>query len=275
MIEIYNEYDHHLQGGHFSSYKKNLGNKLFIYATCKIISDSLDYNLILPDKSFIRRETQKTNQYIVDEFPFGSITNKKSVDCCPIVIDDDTFISYGSIENFIKKIDNNKILSTGYYSKYEYIKPYKNEVRNFYKKLVKEKRNNNDIIMMLRNSRDDARFVIDDEYYLTILENEEFENLYVSIDHTYQHSSILKKIEKYNPKFIDGGIIDVFSEITSFNRIIACQGTFSFWACFLSNAEKIYWPLTKDGPNSNNLSHGKHLNLIVDDESRYEFIKLK
>ena len=61
-------------------------------------------------------------------------------------------------------------------------------------------------------------------------------------------------------------IISLFKEITSFNKIIAAQGTFSFWASFLSNAEKIYWPITKIGPNI--VGH-RDVNLIVDDEQRY------
>lgn len=274
MIEIYNEYDSYLQGGHFSSYKKNLGNKLFTYASCKILSDLLDYNLILPKESFIRRESQITRNYVVELFPFESITNKKSFTDNVVVIDDNTFISYGSIENFVKKINENKILSTGYYSKYEHLKPYKENIRSFYSSLKKSKRNSNDLVMLLRNSRTDGRFFIDDEYYLSILENETFDNLYICLDHDYQHSSILEKVKKYNPIFIEDGILKVFSEITSFNKIIACQGTFSFWSCFLSDADTIYWPITKDGPNSNNISHGTHINLIVDDEDRYKFIKL-
>ena len=78
---------------------------------------------------------------------------------------------------------------------------------------------------------------------------------------------------------IDGDIIEVFSEITSFNKIIASQGTFSFWACFLSSAEKIYWPITNDGPNSgknsDNPVFNTYVNLIVDDEDRYEFINVE
>lgn len=274
MIEIYNNYDQSLEGGNFSSYKKNLGNKLFIYAACRILSEILDCNLILPDESYIRRESQVTGQYVVELFPFKSILNRQSFNDNQITISDDTFLNFKDFDEFAKLYGQNKIISTGYYSRYEYYKPYKKLIREFYSQLKKPKRNKNDIVMMLRNSRDDSRFVINDEYYLNILENETFDNLYVCLDHVYQHNSILEKISKYNPIFIEDGILNVFSEITSFDKIIACQGTFSFWASFLSEADVIYWPLTKDGPNSNNLAHGTHINLIVDDEERYKFIKL-
>ena len=82
-------------------------------------------------------------------------------------------------------------------------------------------------------------------------------------------------LEKYNPIYLESGILDIFSEITSFNKIVACQGTFSFWASFLSNADKIYWPTTNDGPNSNNDVFANFVNLKVDDEDRYQFIPIK
>jgi hypothetical protein len=67
----------------------------------------------------------------------------------------------------------------------------------------------------------------------------------------------------------------LFSEITSFNKIVASQGTFSFWAAFLSNAEKIYWPFPDDGPNSNNEKFVGGVNLLVDDDERYTIVNLK
>jgi len=127
----------------------------------------------------------------------------------------------------------------------------------------------------LRNSRMASDFLLPDDYYLNILENEVFDKLYVSIDHTYKHQTLLKRIEKYNPIILDLKILDLFSEITSFKKIVASQGTFSFWSCFLSNEEKIYWPMTNDGPNSNNDKWSWAVNLKVDDEDRYEFIKIQ
>jgi hypothetical protein len=131
---------------------------------------------------------------------------------------------------------------------------------------------------MLRSSNHDGSFVLPDSYYLNIISQETFDNLYISFDHINKHQSLISKLEKYNPKLIDGDILNVFSEITSFNTIIAAQGTFSFWACFLSNANKIYWPITNDGPNSgknsDNPVFNSYVNLTVDDESRYELINV-
>ena len=155
-----------------------------------------------------------------------------------------------SIQKLIDEHPNHGFLNQCYFSKYDYIKPYKEMVKSYYSSLVLPNRNNNDIVLMLRNSRIDGTFVLPDEYYTNILDEENFDKLYISLDHIDKHTLLLEKLSKYNPTIIDGKIIDVFSQITSFNKIIASQGTFSFWACFLSNADKIYWPITNDGPNS-------------------------
>ena len=279
MIKIYDEYEGYLEGGHFSSPRKNLGNKLFIYSCCRIISDLLDYDLIMPDNALIRRENTSTGQYEEVVFPFKSITGRKVVESPIKVIQDGDIVALSSIENLITNFSNHGFINQCYFSKYDYIKPYKDMVRKYFESISKKKENNKDLVIMLRSSNHDGSFVLPDSYYLDIIKNETFENLYIAFDHYNKHEGLIKKLEQYNPKLIDGNILEVFTEITSFNKIIAAQGTFSFWACFLSEAEKIYWPITNDGPNSGKNSNSPvfntYVNLIVDDEDRYEFINIE
>ena len=277
MIKIYDEYDSYLDGGYFSSPRKNLGNKLFIYSACRIISELLGYELISPENALVRREDTENGQYKEILFPFKGVKGN-IVDNQIKVIQDGDIIHLGSIENLIQSYPNHGFINQSYFSKYDYIKPYKNKVKEYFKSIVKDKRGSNDLVIMLRSSNHDGSFVLPDSYYLNIISQETFDNLYISFDHINKHQSLIKKLEKYNPKLIDGNILDVFSEITSFNTIIAAQGTFSFWACFLSNANKIYWPITNDGPNSgknsDNPVFNSYVNLTVDDESRYELINV-
>lgn len=277
MIKIYDEYDSYLDGGYFSSPRKNLGNKLFIYSACRIISELLGYELISPENALVRREDTENGQYKEILFPFKGVKGN-IVDNQIKVIQDGDIIHLGSIENLIQSYPNHGFINQSYFSKYDYIKPYKNKVKEYFKSIVKDKRGGNDLVIMLRSSNHDGSFVLPDSYYLNIISQETFDNLYISFDHINKHQSLINKLEKYNPKLIDGDILEVFSEITSFNTIIAAQGTFSFWACFLSNANKIYWPITNDGPNSgknsDNPVFNSYVNLTVDDESRYELINV-
>jgi hypothetical protein len=274
MITFYDEYVDSLLGGHFSTFRKNLGNKLFIYGVSRVASDILDYDLIVPPNPLIRRELTSVGNYVNEEFPFKSVTGKKRIETPIKTMDDIDLYNFNGLEGFLNHYQNHHIEVLGYFTKYDYIKPYKEKIRSYYSSLVKPKRNNNDMVIMLRNSRDDGRFVLPDDYYLNILENEYFDKLYVGYDHLYQHQSLINKIKKYNPIYLEAGILDIFSEITSFNKIVACQGTFSFWASFLSNADKIYWPTTNDGPNSNNEVFAQFVNLKVDDEDRYTFVPI-
>jgi hypothetical protein len=274
MVTFYDEYSDSFLGGHFSTYRKNLGNKLFMYSIGRIIADLLNCNLILPKNPEVRRELFHLG-YQNEKFLMDGIYNRKNIIGDKVTLDDGDLNHYKTIENFLENNKDRPIEIIGYFTKYEYIKPHKKEIKNFYSKYIRPKRNNNDIIIMLRDSRDDARFIIHDDYYMNILENETFDRLYVSYDHSYKHNSLFKKIKEFNPIYLESGIQTLFSEITSFNKIVACQGTFSFWASFLSDAEKIYWPITDDGPNSNNANFVGGVNLLVDDEDRYEIINLK
>lgn len=274
MVVLNNEHDNFLEGGYFSTYRKNLGNKLFIYGVSRVIADKLNYNLILPEESYIRRELFNLG-YQVELFPYGSITDRKSVEGTPAIIDDLNITYYNGIDDFLEKNKDKPIEIKAYFTMYQYVKPYKDQIKSYYTDLVKPKRNKNDIVLMLRNSNHDSRFTLPDEYYLNILENESFDNVYVCYDHFYKHLDLIEKLKKYKPIYLEGGILSIFKEVTSFNKIVASQGTFSFWACFLSNAEKIYWPHTDDGPNSNNEVFIKGVDLMVDDEDRYTIVNLK
>ncbi len=160
MIEIYDDYEVSLDGGHFSTYRKNLGNKLFIYAGCRIIADLLNYDLISPENALIRRENNETGTYEDQIFPFKSVLGRQRIDNPTKVISDHDIIALQSIDNLIKNYPNHKFVNQCYFSKYDYIKPYKDMVKSYYESLIQPKRNTNDIVLMLRNSRLDGSFVL-------------------------------------------------------------------------------------------------------------------
>lgn len=245
----------------FAPANRNFGNKLFTYAIGRIFSSELDLKLVVPENSHIQRGG------IVMDFPYGNIDGR--------IIDDEYYVSDHSmnelgINTILENCKNRGVFLDGYFLKYEYIKYYKNFIRSIYKDLTYDNDGKNDVVIMLRDSNCDGTFKLNDEYYLNILNSLNFDNLYISYDHFNKHLSLFEKLKKFSPNFIDDNIIEVFKLITSKNTIIACQGTFSFWASFLSNANKIYWPITKIGPNSPSWC----VNLSVDDETRYEFITL-
>jgi len=276
MIEIFDGHDKSIDDNNFTSVKKNLGNKMFIYSCSRLLSDILDCDLKSPEKALIGRNLNSTGEFLYSFFPFHSVIKGKKLDEPFYILDDHHMIQYETLDNVVKHMGSNAILICTYFSKYDYIKPYKNKVKEYYKDLVLPKRNDNSMILMLRDSNKDKSFKLPYQYYIDILKKENFSKLYVSLDHLENHQYFLNKIKKYKPEILDGDILSLFKTITSFDKIIACQGTFSFWASFLSNADIIYWPITEDGPNAGIFSKSpvikNYVNLLVDDESRYKHI---
>ena len=272
MVKIYDGYESYCEGGSFSAPRKNLGNKLFIYAACKIMADLLDYDLEVPDNSQIQRMGN------LEIFPYKSITGRKKIEEPSTWICDRDVVLFGSLKKIAEAVNGRMLHTNASFTAYPLLKPYQNEVKFLYKDLVKPKRKSNDIIILLRDSNHDKGFSLPYSFYTEILENERFDNLYVSCDHVNNHEHFFSDLKKYKPKYLnDLGVVDLFKEITTFDKIIASQGTFSFWATWLSNAETIYWPLTDTGPNSyhNNPNAYYDVNLKVENEDRYKFIDVK
>lgn len=245
----------------FASVGRNLGNKLFTYAVGSIIAKELDYSLIIPDNALIRRKG------IVGLFPYKSIYRKEVN--TPVLTICDGGMQKETVNGVIQQGRGKKIKLTGYYLKYENIKPYKDHVRDLYSNLYEDFAEPGSAIILLRNSTIDPTFTLPDKYYLDQLEGLNFNKLYISFDHFDRHRNLIDKLAKYNPILLDLDILELFKKITTMETIVASQGTFSFWASFLSNAKTIVWPVTKIGPNK---TSDPNVNLIVDDQDRYNFI---
>ena len=246
----------------FASYGRNFGNKLFTYGVARIISEQLNYKLIIPDNSKIQRAG------IVMDFPYSSLDGKSIEE--PEFYVCDRSMSEKGIDFIIEQGNNKKIILDGYFLKYDYIQNYKTNLQHYYQNLILPNDNKKDVIILLRDSNHDSTFKLPDEYYTNILQNLNFQNLYISYDHKHKHQSLFAALTKYDPILLDMNIIDLFKFITQKDTIIAAQGTFAFWSCFLSNANKIYWPVTSSGPNCNSWC----VNLTVHNDNRYEMINI-
>lgn len=236
------------------------------------MSDILDYDLDVPDKPMIQR---MGNEMV---FPFGKIKGRRRIETPVQWINDTDVKTFGSLSKIAEISDGKMLYTNASFTAYPLIKPYENLVREIYKDLILPKRKDNSIILMLRDSNHDKGFRLPTEYYLNILENETFDNVFISCDHTDNHEHLMTSLKKYNPKYLHNlNVLDLFKEITSFNKIVASQGTFSFWASWLSNADKIYWPETNLGPNSYHKKPENYfdVNLYVENDNRYEFIDIQ
>jgi hypothetical protein len=246
----------------FASTGRNLGNKLFTYCLAKSLASVYGYALNVPNNSYVQRSGR------VLLFPFKG--NTGIIVSEPEYYISDKCIYDKGLDNIIVNIKNHHTILDGYFLKYEYIKPFKTYIKNLYQTLSDKQDSLNDCIILLRDSNCDHRFKLPNSYYLNILNNINFDNLYISYDHLNKHTNLIQSLQKFNPILLDLNILDLLKFITTKKILIACQGTFSFWSVFLSNADTIFWPITNIGPNNPEWS----VNLTIDDDTRINFINV-
>ena len=124
---------------------------------------------------------------------------------------------------------------------------------------------------MLRNSMIDPTFTVPIEYYTSILDTLSITQLYYSAEKPSLHTKLLEALAPYNPIFIEGNSMERLVTLAGFETLITCQGTYGFWAGLMSEATRVYAPLTTHGPNK---TTDPMFNLIVDDEERYTYIPI-
>lgn len=136
-----------------------------------------------------------------------------------------------------------------------------------------------DIVLSVRLGRDylkqhKYRLLLGD-YFKIVLDNVDYDRLFITSQDPY--NTILNDLWEYNPIFLDHiSPIHTLNFVRLFNKIVISQSTYSWWAAYLSDADEIYFPITKDGPWSygpNQRDKWKRYghDLMVD-EDRYKYV---
>lgn len=241
------------------NYKGRCGNNIFQYVTARIFAEKnklnicdLKCDLLKPKKynhinnqTTVRSANLKNNSFVNDEIPFHGSDIE--------YIFDDFFQN----SNYI---NNNKDL-----------------IKNFFE-LPKVEKNFKDIVLHIRlddflhanNLNKPENWnnseVIHPQYYLSILEKETYEKVYIVVDSIKYdwEREYLSNFNKYEPIIVSKTPQEDFHFIRSFNKIINSNSTFSYWASFLSEAEKIYTFKKTGFFGKENKSHGPHVKNLCD-----------
>ncbi len=78
-------------------------------------------------------------------------------------------------------------------------------------------------------------------YYHFAIARERFSRLYIVTDEP--NAPHLQAFARYRPSIITGSEIACLKFIRSARRIVLSQSTFGWWGAFLSDAEKVYFPI--------------------------------
>jgi hypothetical protein len=165
----------------------------------------------------------------------------------------------------LKEENVNVVMKRSYYQNYLLFWKYRDYIKTNIVKLPKVSINKKDIVLHLRldgfNHKGHDSHCISPLWYVNILENEVFENLYivmatkkgqgrVRLSQTAQKQKYLEQFKKFNYTIISEDCRHDFNYIRSFDKIICSNSTFCWWASFLSDASKIYTPPVWEGRNS-------------------------
>lgn len=245
-------------------YTGRLGNNLFQYCFGRILALRLGYKLKAdPIQGFSNTKKE------VGGFDYSPYPEQVLLSSQPKIkrnrID---------IDAICKDRSNRKIVVDGYFQRYEHYKPYKDLIRNdwlWIKVQSSENINKDDIVVHIRRGDYILRKqALPFSYYEQALQAAKFDRLFICAD--FPDDPFLKLFNKYKPIIHhtpDQPLKD-FKFMTSFNKIVLSTSTFSWWASFLSNAAEVYTPQPSFGYWNENLLG---INLRVDDESRYMYIK--
>jgi len=76
------------------------------------------------------------------------------------------------------------------------------------------------------------------DWYLKVLEMEKFDRLHIVAEE--RHEKYLSYFKKYDPIIQASDKVSDFYYLQQFDRIVCANGTFSWWAAFMSTASKVY-----------------------------------
>lgn len=227
-------------------FQGRLGNNLSQYATGRIVAEKLSRALTF---------TQRKRNFapIGDKQGISFFSEAKPISGLQISFPTKTFVEdYNnpfSIDELCKF--EGKIILDGWFQHTDYYKGYHEQIKEWFKLDTEHCKDisTNDIVLNLRLGEDynnEKRcWIIDGAFYHHILENYTYHKVYICTDDP--KSPYIEQFQKYNPILVSSGdIITDFKFVQKFNNIALSTSSFSWWAAFLSEAEKIFLPDTRE-----------------------------
>ena len=213
-----------------TKFKGRFGNNMFQYVFARILAEKFHQTLetgfdnpivtCTPSRPHVEPESSRTIR--INDANAGWII---ATECC-----DDNLALNGYFQN------------SGFYN------PLRDQIKSYFQ-LTPLERDDRNLVMHLHlgdfNHEEFNANIIHPQWYLDILEREVFDQLYIVCEvptagRRQDQARYLSWFDRYRPIVVSGSAHSDFHFIRRFGRIICSNSTFSFWACFLSEALTIY-----------------------------------
>lgn len=242
-------------------YQGWFGNNLFQYVTGLVVAKRTGLQFVAAPKKtddFYRYNWRFLNYQ--DVVP--GLIHDNSV-LAPIVLEDSRY----EVSALVFSEHPKQIVLKGHYFSYKNFKHWRLEIQEWLKfELAPWKPDPEDLVLNFRlaflKSWNGGR-LIPASWYKKIIERDQPKKIYIVTDEP--RSAFLDQFQEYNPHILDLSPWDCFRVMVSANRLAMSLSSFTWWAAFLSRAERIYYPLVPDEPAHN-------ICLKVDDQPEYNFI---
>jgi len=240
------------------NYLGRFGNQLFQYAIGRVISEKKNLSVI-------------SGNYGDPEEKEISIF-KSSEQEQRIIVQDNPLVIRGFKLDYDEIFEHNgKYILYGYFQDYENILPYKDFIKSLYNFEKKKDLYSDEFIAVHIRLTDyyTSGGSLDMDYYMDVIEQSQKIPVIYTDDSNNPCIQIIK--DTYNCKVHNNSSWIDFVELSSYKHICISQSSFSWWAAWLSNAEKIYYPLSSK-KYWQHRNDGNDVNLVVTDEDRYIYI---
>jgi len=277
----------------YVNYLSRFANNIFQYALAHIIKDLTGGEIFFSPSCVLRSGESHdlpAEEMPVEDIPLYLITDSKNIlkkkEWSGKFRDDEKEALRKTGVYFaedILKFENDKliisnsyrgepIILSGYYQDYRYYKGRKEFVSELLGKLnqypLEILPGKNDIVLNFRGT-DLAWAQMPLDYYRWILDKEQFDKLWI-VTEDPNHKTVLRLLDMYPGEVLSNGPIKDLKFVMSAKKIIMTVSTFCWMAAWLSDANKIYFPLGSSYPLFDKENDRR---LIVSDDHRYVYIK--
>jgi len=199
-------------------YEGQFGNNLFQYIFARLIAEKFGYQLI---------DNLKYNPILTNT------PNKQG-----LIYNTNYNIINDNYTEFPNSLQQSAYLIDGYFQRKQFYQD-KELIKSYLNYTKIQTTNKNDICLHIRlGDYYGLNWVIHPDYYISILEKEEYDNIYLITDSP--NDPYLKSLNRFNIKNISSDAASDFYNLMSFDKIIMSNSTFSWWSMFLGNSSKIY-----------------------------------